>query len=61
MTYATFQAGDPVEWNPTGDVWKPATVLRLNGSHYLIVLDENVQAMHVRPEHLRQLGSVAPS
>lgn len=57
----TFRPGDRVEWNPTGDEWKPGIVFRLSGSRYLIVLDENEQAMYVHPEHLRQIGSaVAP-
>ncbi len=51
--HAGFRPGDRVEWNPTGDTWLPGTVGQLHGSHYLIVLHENGQALHVRPEHLR--------
>jgi len=49
-----FRPGDRVQWNPTGDTWKPATVGQASpGCPVLIVLDDNEQAMHVRPEHLR--------
>jgi len=52
---------DRVEWNPVGDEWKPATVHGVAGLgdgtiSYLIILDENGQALHVRPEHLRPAG-----
>lgn len=54
-----FAPGARVEWNPTGDEWKPATVDQVTSSHYLIVLDENGQALHVRPEHLRLTGDLS--
>jgi len=52
-----FRAGDRVEWNPTGDVWKPGTVQQDDGIGVLLALDENDQTLLVSPEHLRQLGS----
>ncbi|MGI8530943.1 MAG: hypothetical protein ACR2KO_15870, partial [Geodermatophilaceae bacterium] len=42
-----------VEWNPTGDEWKPATVHLLGGVGVLIRLDENGQTLLAQPEHLR--------
>jgi len=51
-----FRAGDRVEWNPTGDEWKPGAVQRRDGGvGVLIALDENDQTLCVSPENLRQL------
>jgi len=50
-----FRAGDRVEWNPTGDEWKPGTVERVVQRGLLIALDENDQTLLVSPEQLRQL------
>ena len=52
-TEAGYRPGDRVEWNPTGDEWKPATVCIAREDHAIIVLDENGQSLLVRPEHLR--------
>ncbi len=57
-----FRAGDRVEWNPTGDEWKPGNVHWVDpGGGVPLALDEHDQTLWVSPEHLRQLGSVAPS
>ena len=55
MIYATFRAGDRVEWNPTGDTWEPATVHKAAEDHAMIVLDENSQTLLVSPQNLRRL------
>jgi len=52
----TFRPGDRVEWNPTGDIWEPATVHQAAEDHALIVLDENGQTLLVSPRNLRQLN-----
>ena len=53
MTGHTFRPGDRVEWNPTGDEWKPGTVRQVGGVGVLILLDENGQTLLAQPEHLR--------
>ena len=53
-----FRAGDRVEWNPTGDEWKPGTVERVVQRGLLIALDENDQTLLVSPEQLRQLRQI---
>jgi len=50
-----FRAGDRVEWNPTGDEWKPGNVQQVKAGGLLIALDENDQTLLVSPEQLRQL------
>ena len=58
MIYATppsFRAGDRVEWNPTGDVWNPGNVHRVDPGSVLLALDENGQTLWVSPKNLRQL------
>ncbi len=50
---AEFRPGDRVEWNPTGDEWKPGTVHQVGGVGVLIRLDENGQTLLAQPEHLR--------
>ena len=52
-TEAGYRPGDRVEWNPTGDVWKSATVHLVDWVGVLIRLDENGQPLFVLPEHLR--------
>ena len=52
-----FRAGDRVEWNPTGDEWKPASVEEVDTCSVVIALDENRQIMRVSPRNLRPLGS----
>jgi hypothetical protein len=47
------RSGDRVEWNPTGDEWKPATVHLVGGVGVLILLDENGETLLAQPEHLR--------
>jgi hypothetical protein len=51
--HAEFRPGDRVEWNPTGDEWKPGTVHLVGGVGVLILLDENSQTLLAQPEHLR--------
>ena len=48
-----YKSGSRVEWNPTGDEWKPATVHRVGRVGVLIRLDENGQTLLAQPEHLR--------
>jgi len=45
-----------VEWNPTGDEWKPGTVHLVAELGVLILLDENGQTLLAQPEHLRSAG-----
>ena len=55
---AGFRPGARVEWNPTGDEWKPATVQRVDTSGELIALialGEDDQTLWVSPENLRPL------
>ena len=72
MTH-TFRPGDRAEWNPTGDVWKPGTVVQGDTQRVaaadaewvdrpalrsvVIALDENDQTLRVSPRNLRRLGS----
>jgi hypothetical protein len=53
-----YKSGSRVEWNPTGDEWKPATVHRVGRVGVLIRLDENGQTLLAQPEHLRSLDDV---
>ena len=59
MTH-TYRPGDHVEWNPTGDEWKPGTVQQVKAGGLLIALDENDQTLLVSPEHLRRLDAGDP-
>ena len=59
--WRVFAPEDRVEWNPVGDEWRPATVHGVAGLgdgtiSYLIILDEDGQGLHVRPEHLRPVS-----
>ena len=66
-----FRAGDRVEWNPvadairggdpTGDEWKPGTVVEDLPGSVRIALDEDGQPVRVPRRNLRQLGSVTSS
>ena len=51
--HAEFRPGDRVEWNPTGDEWKPGTVHLVAELGVLVLLDENGQTLLAQPEHLR--------
>jgi hypothetical protein len=53
-----FRAGDRVEWNPTGDEWKPGNVEQVDTCSVVIALDENRQIMRVSPRNLRPLRRV---
>ena len=48
-----YKSGDRVQWNPTGDEWKSATVHQVGGVGVLILLDENGETLLAQPEHLR--------
>jgi len=48
-----YKSGDRVEWNPTGDEWKSATVHRVGRVGVLILLDENGETLLAQEEHLR--------
>jgi len=50
-----FRPGDRVEWNPTGDVWKPGSVVQVDAHSVVITLDENGQTLRVWPQNLRPL------
>jgi hypothetical protein len=43
-----------VEWNPTGDVWEPCRVLRVNGGRRLVRLDDG-QELWAETRHLREV------
>jgi len=58
--HAGFRPGDRVEWNPTDDEWRSATVHLVGGVGVLILLDENGQTLLAQPEHLRQLDAGDP-
>jgi len=54
----TFRFSDRVEWNPTGNRWKPGSVEQVDTHSVVIALDENDQTMRVSPENLRPLRRV---
>jgi len=69
MVHATFRVGDRVEWNSTGDEWKPGSVEQVETHTVLVALDEHEELlrvssgylMRVLPKHIRQLGSAVAS
>jgi hypothetical protein len=56
-----YNIGDRVEWNPTGDTWKPGVVTRygLPAGHVYVRLDENGENLLVDSRHLRRAGGVS--
>lgn len=54
-------ASGRVEWNPTGQVWKPATVQGYTGTGLVVIqLDENGERLSVDRKHLRPAAPQAP-
>lgn len=47
-----------VEWNPTGNVWKAATVLTENDDRLVIWLDEGGRTMTVERRFTRPIQAV---